>query len=350
MDDEIKRDRTLRLAIMLTIFGGSLYGSKVIFQVWWQTFLNSAYTKTLYNTQHFLIGFFALVTACILLRVGYYFYCELKTLGYYKNDNEQAEAINKADKSYRSIFQTIKKSFWWSTLPLGTMILVEIFNQKYSIVFIVIGIIIGCTILLLGYILKKYRILERINFVKNKNYDTKLKKYSESFFFIIYVAFLWIIISVSVTRLAIGGNQYVEINLNETKNIPITLITQNINELDIQMKINNKVTIDPKSFKFSKSTIEVFENRKELSKGFIDINKFSEEVNNNNYGVNLDKTKDKSEYQLDLRQYMQEGINTVEILVKFTNGDNDKYLSFSTNVYVEKDEIKITEKNVKIKG
>ncbi|HDX9635634.1 TPA: hypothetical protein ROY20_003473 [Bacillus cereus] len=350
MDNETKKDRTPRLVIILTIFGGSLFGIKIIFQAWWQTFSNSAYTKTLYNMQHLLIGFFAFVTAFILLRIGYYFYFELKTLGYYKNYDEQNEAINKADESYRAIFQTIKKACWWSVLPFGSVIVFEIFNQEQSIVPIVIGIIIGCSALFVGYILKKSRILERINFVKTKKYLPKIKRHSKSFVFVIYFLFLWTIISISVSRLAVGGNKYVEINLNETKDIPITLITQNIDKLDIQMRINNEATIGSKNFKVTKSVTEVFENRRELSKEFIDINKFSEEVNNNNYGVSLDKTKYKNEYQMDLRDYMKEGINKVEILVTFKNDEINKYLSFATNVYVENDKVKITEKNVKFKG
>ncbi|MDM5460025.1 hypothetical protein EXW31_28260 (plasmid) [Bacillus mycoides] len=349
MDNEIKKDRTPRLVIMLTIFGASLFVIKIIFQVWWQTFSNSAYTKTLYNTQHLLIAFFAFVTAFIILRTVHYFYCELKTLGYYKNYDEQNEAVNKADESYRAIFQTIKKSFHWSILPLGCIILFEMFNQEQSIVPILIGMIMGGTFILLGYILKKSGILERINFVKAQKYFPKIKKHSKPIAFVVYFLFLWIIISVAVSRLAVGGNKYVEINLNETKNIPITLSTQNIDKLDIQMRINNTATIDPKSFKVSKSSTEVFENRRELSKEFIDIVSFSEEVNNNNYGVRLDKTKYKNEYQMDLRDYMKEGINKVELLVTFKDDEINKYLSFATNVYVENNKIKITEKSAKVK-
>ncbi|MED2038249.1 hypothetical protein P4V58_13780 [Bacillus wiedmannii] len=155
MDNKIKKDRTPRLVIMLTIFGGSLFGIKIIFQAWWQTFSNSAYTKTLYNIQHLLIGFFAFVTAFILLRIVYYFYFELKTLGYYKNYDEQNEAINKADENYRAIFQTIKKACWWSILPFGLVIVLEMFNQEQPIVLIVIGIIIGCSALFFRIYIEK---------------------------------------------------------------------------------------------------------------------------------------------------------------------------------------------------
>ncbi|KAB2459146.1 hypothetical protein F8160_00595 [Bacillus sp. CH126_4D] len=341
-DNKIIQDRIPRLVLMLTVFGGSIYIVKGILLAWWKTFSNSAYTKTIYSVEHIMIVLPACVVSFIALHALYYVYMEMKTLGCYKNHDEQKSAINKADESYRNIFLTIKMGSGLILISLFIMVLIEGSKKELPITIITTTIIIACVALLIGYLLyKKAKLFEHKIF-------NRVKKKSSFIFIFVYFIFLWMIFSFTLTSLAIGGKKGVEINIDETKKIPITLTTQNIEELDIQMRINGATNIDSGDFEMSKGLTEVFEDKGNSSKKSVDISKFSEETNNHNYGISLDKTKYKNEYQLDLRKYMLDGKNKIEILLMFKAGEDKKYVHFATNVYVENDKIKITEKKVKV--
>ncbi|OJD42607.1 hypothetical protein BAU22_22380 [Bacillus sp. 4048] len=341
-DNKIIQDRIPRLVLMLTVFGGSIYIVKGILLAWWSIFSNSAYTKTIYNVEHIMIVLPACVVSFIALHALYYVYIEMKTLGCYKNHNEQKAAINKADESYRNIFLTIKMGIGLILMSSFIMVLIEVSTKELPITIIITTMIIVCVALLIAYVLYK----------KTKLFEHKIfngvKKPSPFIFIFGYFIFLWVIFSFTLTSLAIGGKKSVEINIDETKRIPITLTTQNIEKLDIQMRINGSINIDPRDFDISKSLTEVFEDKGNFSKKSIDISKVSEETNNHNYGISLDKTKYKSEYQLDLRKYMLDGKNKIEILLMFKEGDDNKYINFATNVYIENDKVKVTEKKVKV--
>ncbi|EEK47197.1 hypothetical protein bcere0002_58520 [Bacillus cereus ATCC 10876] len=163
-----------------------------------------------------------------------------------------------------------------------------------------------------------------------------------------YFFILFVILSFTITTVAAGGNKQLEINIGEIKEVPITLTTQNIKNLNIQMKINDKIYIKTEEFEKSDNLVEVFDNSEDLSKKYIDIDKVSEEVNKNNYGIQLEKTKYKDKYEMELEKYMVEGKNKVEMLVMFTSNDIDKYLNFKTYIYIKKDKIKISENNIKV--
>lgn len=351
MENEKERqkiqDRIPRLALILTIFGGNVFVTKWFLVAWWKTFSNSAYTQTIYNKEHILVLFLALIASIISIKFIYYIYLELRTLGYYKNDKEHKTSINRADEAYRDVFKTMQLSSKIMLIPSVIIIVTETLKRKETIPFIVYGVcIVGICLVLLHFLRKKTTFFEKQLF--NYKIFKKVKSPFESLMEIGYFFILFVILSFTITAVAAGGNKQLEINIDKIKEVPITLTTQNIKNLNIQMKINDKVYIKTEDFEKSDNLVEVFDNSEDLSKKFIDINKVSDEVKKNNYGIQLEKTKYKDKYELELEKYMVEGKNKVEMLVMFTSNDIDKYLNFKTYIYIKKDKIKISEDNIKV--
>ncbi|OTW89166.1 hypothetical protein BK702_10395 [Bacillus thuringiensis serovar cameroun] len=346
--EKLISDRTARLAIIITIFGGSLFIIKGTFFAWWKTFSNSAYTKTLYSVEHILILLFTSLILLISYNVGKYIYSELKGLIYSNSVENQNEIIDRANENYRLIFKTIKASGIIAAVTMVVLILYQYIYERYSIDFKSFGILVVGIILIIGYILYKKKHTFKDETIKN------ISGFLVHVGFYTYIVVLLFIISLAISQLALSGNREVEITLDETKGIPMKIITKNIDELEMQIQISrgiegdNLVTIDSKEFKTTKSLVEIFKNKGEFNEKSININKVSEEISEGNYGFSLGKTKYKREYQIDLRKYMLEGENELKVLLKSKEGEYKKYLHFVTDVFIENQHIKINEKKIKV--
>ncbi|MEC0166706.1 hypothetical protein P4L23_30605, partial [Bacillus cereus] len=166
MENEKERqkiqDRIPRLALILTIFGGNVFVTKWFLVAWWKTFSNSAYTQTIYNKEHILVLFLALIASIISIKFIYYIYLELRTLGYYKNDKEHTTSINRADEAYRDVFKTMQLSSKIMLIPSVIIIVTETLKRKETIPFIVYGVcIVGICLVLVHFLRRKTTFFEK---------------------------------------------------------------------------------------------------------------------------------------------------------------------------------------------
>lgn len=132
-----------RLIVTLTIASGAALLVKMAFSAWFQTFSTRTYTKNFLSFDYLFSILFVTVTILGAFSIGRYLFFELKTFIYYENSNEQQLAYEASDNAYKNIFKTIKKCFNVVFSIMVIITLIEVFKNKDSWKYILIGASIG---------------------------------------------------------------------------------------------------------------------------------------------------------------------------------------------------------------
>lgn len=97
-------ERTTRLAITLTVFGGAWFLLKELVKVWIGTFSTGVYTKTIISFEYLMLVIILTIVVAITLRVLSYIFSELKTYKAFESEEEKVNTQQKADLKYANIF------------------------------------------------------------------------------------------------------------------------------------------------------------------------------------------------------------------------------------------------------
>jgi hypothetical protein len=337
-------DRTTRLIATLTIAGGIAFLIKIVFSAWFKTFSTSAYTKKIINFEYIVSVVIVTVTIVIAFSIVKYLYFELKTYIFYENRTDQQNAIQNADNAFGGIFKNIKIC-GNSLLVIGIIgALNEIFNDKHSWKFIMVGVSIGGIFILTILLVNKDKIKKIIKVTDA--IELKITPYSN----FLFVGLLSLFVGLTITIFSIDSNQNTKITIQETKTVPIKIELQNNYSSLVYININNskgETSIDPSKVSFVESYVEVLEKNKEL-KTSKEIEQFVKNLNKENDKLNISKTKYIKVYSTDLEKYLVDGKNEVEVIVYTTNSNNSKATHFITTVTKDGANIEITEKNIEI--
>jgi hypothetical protein len=338
-------DRATRLIVTLTIASGVALLVKMAFSSWFQTFSTNAYTKNFLNFDYLFSILFVTVTILCAFSIGRYLFFELKTYIYYENSNEQQLAYEASDNAYRSIFKTIKKCFNVVFSIMIVTIPLEVFENKDSWKYILIGASIGgISILSLFFINKK----KLKNIIKlTEKVESKINIYLS----IAYVAFLMFFVGITITLLSLSSNHTARILIGDSKNVPVEIELQNKTNSTIYIKIKNsqeEFFVDNSDVKTSESYVEVLEKNEEL-KSSNDIEHFVRNLSEEHDKVNIPKTEYTQIYNVDLGDYLVSGENQVEITIVSTVSNNTKAIHFLTTVTKEGDKIEVTKKKMNLK-
>jgi hypothetical protein len=337
-------DRTTRLLVTITLFGGAWFLLKGAAIIWYNTFSKSAYIKNLFNVEYVFSILLLTTVLGITISVFNYLYLEFKTYQYYQNDNNQNEAIKRADDGFNRIFKTIKTSINIILTFVIILAVIEVIKTPIKIWFIVGGFLIVILIVILLYINKD--ILKKIESITNIT-ESKIKPYIK----FSYIAFLVLFGGISITLLSISDNGDVKVKINESNKIPMSFKLQNILEPEIQIRIirekdsDKPILIPVKGDQFKESSIELLEETsnsnlfsKDNKKDISDVDKFY-----------TSKSKYYYEYTLNLREYLTEGKNEIEILIFSNEGSNKKKVRIVNSILIKGTNIKITKKDFKVK-
>ncbi|MDQ0224416.1 hypothetical protein ACFPRB_17280 [Metabacillus niabensis] len=342
-------DRTTRLLITITFFGGTWYLLRGIINLWGKTFSEIVYTKSILNYEH-IVSIWLLVVMVILTgTVIIYIYSEFKTYQYLPNKYDKEKSINKADRAFNDIFNMIKKLKFLSILILIPVFLIMLFTQIKMGIFLLIFVVELILVFIYMFFIKEKlkNQIKRLN-LQQMNVFPKLRDKFKHLELITYLLVFVFIVSISLIVISIEGNQEVEMKINDTKKIPMEILLNNYEKPTIEINIirekrpTSNVKIDLEESELQKSFIEVYESR--ISKG----NFLLKESEDENKKVPISKNKYFYKYNLELEEYLLEGENFLEIYIQNNGNASKKTVHIVTPIYKEGEKINIPRENFKI--
>lgn len=294
--EKSKVDRTTRLVITITVFGGAWFLLKEIFKLWVRTFSSGAYTKTIISFEYLLLVIILTFVVVITYKGLTYIYSELKTYQAFENKNDAINSQQNADINFANIFSTIKycKNAFITVLLLATAVqLILQPNLKFSIL---IGISLGILILIVFRWVKKER-WKKINEIA-KNIEERVSPYG----LMLNIVFFLIIIGICITLVSINSNQFVKAEFKTDNDLKFDISIQNIQDFRVEILIYSNENLEVthsyniKKTDFIHNSIEVTANDDSSNKKLF-----------------IDKSKYQSHYSMNIKKYIQEGKNTVKI-------------------------------------
>lgn len=332
---EEKQDRSPRLLITLTIFGGAWFVFRGIIDIWMRTFSEIAYSNSVVNLEHAIAIWLLVVFAVISGSTIRYIYFEFKTYQNTFRNSIKHNFENEADRAFEDIFVTIKillVSSLVSTCLIIILSYITYIKIRALIILIAVGIIISILILLLQKKIKNNHVFLNI-------YDSKVFKISS---LTIYLTLITVVFSLYLMIFSISNNQSVNLKLDNDKEVLLTIKTTNLQSPSVNISIKNfdgndilTENIKLSEDEITKSIIEVYESES-VKENFL-INKSKD----SNYKLMIKKTKIYSESKIALRNYLLQGDNLIEITIRNKDSAGTKNVKISTVINLNDDQISI---------
>ncbi|MDQ0186630.1 hypothetical protein MKX78_24035 [Cytobacillus sp. FSL R5-0569] len=335
---KINDSRIARLVLVITLFLGSFFILNFALKIWIGTFTTSAYTKTLFNIEHCFSLVILTGIIYIYLRIVFYIYNEMKTLGYHKNNEKHHQAVFKADESYNEILKSIVGSLKWIIISMLVMSLIYFFTIKDGVVFF-----FWCSLgaLVLFFIIS-FLIKEKIIY-QSRVFDRGVKLVRRNSIFI-YLLILVAFFSIILTLLAFNIDKRVEFQTDKESH-RVIVTAYNLNNIDISIEMNNENNENSKFFKMNDllsyhGVIEVMNDSKSPVMG---SNNTSDNMN-----YQIDKYKKVEKFELDLSEELIEGKNNLDVIITDID-ESDKYLIHLNIVIIKQgDKLILTDDHIKI--
>lgn len=331
MSKEVDIDRTTRLVITLTLFGGSWFLLKNAFIFWYKMFSTFVYTKTFINIDSIIsLIIFTIVIAVTWKALSYIFY-ELKTFQKYSEESKKNEAMNVADTKFSDIFHTIKNCFQFFFVTGLIGFLIGVLFKPNLLISFSIGILISILFFIIIRI-KNDKVKEIVK--KAENLEKKIGPYS----FLIYILFIIFFVGITISLISTTTNQLVKVEFDNSSGVDLKLVLQNINLKELT------ITTENMKEGINKSKVNISEG--EIMEDLVEV--FDDSKTNNNR-VYLDKSKHQLHYSINLDKYIKEGKNIIEIKIK-NNGTNEdsQIISIKNDVLKKENMIEFSEKSFEI--
>lgn len=290
-------DRTTRLVITLTIFGGSWFLLRGAFALWFNTFSKSAYIKSLFTIEYVIsviVLTFIIVTS---IRVLSYVFTELKTFQVFSSIDDKVDMQKIADAKYAEIFKTIKRSINGIIGISIISLIVELTIKPSLLISITIGTVLFLVLfIILRFFVKKEKLKGIIS--KVDGIEQKISPYV----FLLYTGLIVFLVGISLALMSINHNRYIEVEFKKTNELELEIVIQNIDDPEMVISIVNENKPD------KRSTIKVTKDDY-----YHDLVEVFEHLNTQNTKYNIDKYIKHYHYSTNLDQYVLDGRNIVEI-------------------------------------
>ncbi|MFD2640029.1 hypothetical protein [Piscibacillus salipiscarius] len=319
-----KVDRTTRLIVTLTMFGGTWFLLKNVFKSWVNIFSSSAYTQSFISIENIISVISFTVILTIIIKVILYIYAELKTFQMFESEEEKQTIYKSADIKFNDIFKTIKKCAY---AILGVALLFgifELFNDPNLLGYFILGALLALIFFIILFFVKKEKLKKVVS--KAEKIEETIAPYGS----LIYISFLALFVGICITLVSFNQNQFVEVNFKDNnENIALELIVQNMENIEATINIvNDKENISPNVIRldnndFNRNVIEVYDDTK-----------------TDNYKFYIKKSRNQYTHSLDLSEYIIDGRNVVEIKIISNQMSRNKVVKIENEI--EKNESEIT--------
>ncbi len=330
-----KIDRTTRLLVTLTIFGATWYLLKGALNLWLTSFSENAYTETFLTFEHILSITILTVVFAITTVVIRYIYYELKTYQYFVDDESRINVLEKADVMFGKIFLTIKHSFNLSIIFGLITLVIMVFFQPNLLISLLVGVFIVLGLVVFLSFFKKEKVYRVVK------YSQVIEQKVSPYLYQIYIACLFLLLGTAVTLISLSSDKLILVNIEENSSLPIEIKMTNINDPIVQITIINGNKLEEKKIlKFHESDLyisfeEVFDNKRTF-------------YNKAESLLYIKKSKYTYLLKYDLIDYVAEGKNSIEIVIKSSERSSDKTIRVLSNIIKEGNDLYISEKNFSI--
>lgn len=362
-------DRTTRLAVTITFFGGIWYILLKVLSLWVNVFSEIFYVDTIISDEHILVLSMLISMLAITSVATIYIYKEYRTFKSFDNADAEQSMTLAADKAFDDIFSMMKIClvFLISVNIIATFLTeINIRNFSYSIL---VGIIIGLVWTL--YLEKKIKkeISLRLNKESNLNPQSNpafkekiIMKYTffkllkntlkklkldhnktkpKLFLIFIYFGILIIIPTLVLMVMGLEGNKKIEISVKNDQNIPLVINLANLEKPRMEIMLINqrnkknpiKLVIDENGFLKSGSEVLEKTNTKE---SFM----IKESTRSKFFRSNWSTTH---YYYNELEKYIQPGGNLLEIYIFDEATNTQKSVKVFTTIFKDKKKIIISQ-------
>ncbi|WP_146013583.1 hypothetical protein [Terribacillus saccharophilus] len=352
----LDKDRTTRLAIMITLIGGAFFLCfRFSFYSWFKIFYSTTYTKTIMHVEHYIAILVFTVTLLVAAACLRYIYFELKTLQYLRDNDAQKDAIEKADSSFTDIFSYLKFCSGVLIIFFSILSIIEIIRERpILLLWILIGGIALLTFLVLGWLLfVKRKKQGNISILKRHTDSAKRSKEKLPIGFFLYIVSLVIFIGITISLVALNGDKEIEVKIIKGENITLQVVSNKIGKLELEGSIENRDTYGQSSdfnssdFEIIKSEVHVF-GKKELLNNELDIDKIAEELQKRNYRFDLDQSNQSTLFNLDLNDFLKGSRNTIKLVIKVKENEETNFIYFESDISIRGKDILISEDNLKV--
>jgi hypothetical protein len=321
-------DRTTRLVITLTLFGGSWFLLKNTIGIWYQTFTMFAYTKTFVSVESIFSVILLTIVSAVTLKVISYIFHELKTYQLFSQEEVREEALALADKKFSNIFLTIKNCFYFFLVTGLIMTIVTVIFKPTFFYSFLIGILLAIVIFIITH---KKRGKVQIFLEKTEIIQKKISPYS----FLLYIVFLILFVGMSLSMVSLNANQNVNVKFTSENGTHIVMELQNIEVKELSVTIRNnedRRSVDLTEAEVREDLIETFDDSK-----------------TNNNRVYLKKSKYQQHYIINIGKYLLEGLNKIEMKIIVEElSENNQIVRIENDIIKKNDSIYFSEEVFKI--
>lgn len=336
-------DRTTRMLVTITLLGGTWYIFRGVIDIWFRTFTEIIYTKSIINYEHILSIWILVIMVVITGTVIRYLYLEFKNYQHIPNNDDRLNSISKADKGFKDIINIVKFLINVSKFFIIMFLLFNVFIRIKWKILVGVGLLWGL-LYMLTFKKKSRNQKTRINVIlKNKFFIFK-----NQIGLIIYLIVFVGIVSFSMIVFSFEGNQEVNMKINNTNKMPMEILLNNYDKPTVEISIsrnekpNSNVIVKLEEDDFQKSLVEVFESR--VSKE----NFFLKSIEGRNSKTAVSKNKYSYKYHLDLEKYILEKENIIEVYIHNNGSMNKKTVHLVTSIYKEGNKVNVSQDKFKV--
>lgn len=338
-------DRTTRLLITITFFGGAWFIFKNISLLWFNTFTKNAYTVNIINIEHI----FAIVSlTIILLIISYvfrYIYFEFKTYQNFDGDNEKEKAILDADNSFKEIFKLLNYVINTILVLFLIRVIIEVINEPFILSYILGGLIFFIVLIVL---------LKRINKEKVKKifeFANVIEDRTKHYGIIGYIALFVVLFGISLTLVSLGEGKNVRLELLESSNVMLKIELQNFRDPEIYLFLFNELTEEKSMLKVDQSEfLQSFVEVKEINEKY-DLQNILSDTQNTLLGIDkfyINKSNYQHYAEKELAELLTEGKNQLRVIIMSNDNSKRKIVDISTNISKYGNEYQISQKKFEL--
>ncbi|MBP1950696.1 hypothetical protein [Virgibacillus litoralis] len=330
-NDKNNIERTTRLIITLTIFGGMWFLFKGAIALWISTFSTTAFTKSIINIEYVLSVITLTVILVITIKVLIYVYTELKTFQFFINIEDKEKLQKNADIKYGDIFKTIKYIINGLFGIAILSIIIELVAKPHLIISILIGTLSVTLLFCLSLFVKKENVKKVITTIEK--IEEKISPYN----FLLYIGVLILFVGICISLVSLNQNQIVEVEFKNNKNVILNANIQNIENVEMAITIYNEkngeeTNLDIAHTEFSQDLVEVYEKN-----------------STENTKLYIDKSQHQYHYSMNLDKYLIEGNNQIELKISNQKSSNSKIVRIVNDIEKNGSKMEISEEKFIVK-
>lgn len=338
-------DRISRLVLMTAILGALTVIYLKVSQVIFHSLTTKIYLQSYVNTEHILASCVLSTGLLVLIYAVWYCYCELNALNHsHILSSKSLDIVNKADKSYSTIFNIIKIYISLSILITVASVLIIGVITENSVIISLCVLLLLIALLLITIPKSRKLILNKLRIILNSN-NNKVP-------ILVWIVFTLFMFFAIIIAMSLHQNRLFKIKFDNSPSIPITFHFTNM--------VPEKISISYYSVNSNSITTltkKKIINKSDFYRSFIEITEQPDSSSNSSWLEVIDRnirrsqktisTKSKYDYKYELHSidYLKMGQNFVIIEFTISSEIKDKFYRIVNQVDVNNDGVRITTEN-----